>query len=53
MRAHQRAGGCQGALARQGQSLWLGLGLDLRLSGAALAKAIAVAVHLENADVMC
>jgi len=28
------------------------LGLDLGLPGAALAKAIAVAVHLEDADVM-
>ena len=52
LRAHQRACIGQGALARQEQSLWLGLGVELRLAGAALAKAIAVAIHLEDADVV-
>ena len=35
------------------QSLWEGVGLDLGFAGAALAETIAVAIHLEDADVMC
>ena len=52
-RAPHIAGVCQGALARQGQSLRWRLCAELGLAGTALAEAIAVAVHLEDADVMC
>ena len=43
----------QGALARQGQFLRSSFRPELGLAGTALAEAIAVAVHLEDADVMC
>ena len=41
------------ASAHEGQSLLLGFCLDPGLASTALAEAIAVAVHLEDADVMC
>ena len=47
------AGVCQGALARQDQSLRSSFCCGLGLTGTALAEAIAVAVHLEDADMMC
>src|SRR5271170_3818137 len=42
-----------GRLARQGQSLRSSFCRGLGLTGTALAEAIAVAVHLEDADMMC
>jgi len=42
-----------GRFAHEGQSLRLSFCLDPGLAGTALAEAIAVAVHLEDADVMC
>ncbi len=50
--AFKIACGCRGALARQGQSLAVWSGVGFGLSGTALAEAIAVAVHLENTDVV-
>src|ERR1700746_2005995 len=52
-RAPHIAGVCQGALARQGQSLRSSFCRGLGHTGTALAEAIAVAIHLEDADMMC
>jgi len=52
-RAYHRAGGCPDALALQGPNICdVGVGLRLVLAGLALAKAVAVAIHLKDVHVV-